>query len=207
MTVAIILLAAGMSSRTAENGHHKLLAEFDGLPLLRRMAMVATASQASTVTVILGHRHEDLRHILSGLDVRSVVNPDFALGMASSLAAGFATNEAQEADGVMVMLADMPAVTTEHLDWMIRAFQDTGGRSIVRAVSGGQPGNPVILPQSLRASVLQIQGDFGARHLIKSSGLPIINVEIGQAAETDVDTPEAVAAAGGVFVRPSTASF
>ncbi len=207
MTVAIILLAAGASSRTAENGHHKLLAEFEGVPLLRRMAMVARASQASSVTVVLGYRHEELRHILSGLDVHSIVNPDFASGMASSLAAGFATEDAQEADGVMVMLADMPAVTTEHLDWMIKAFTDAGDRSIVRAVSAGQPGNPVILPSSLRASVLQIQGDVGARHLIKSSGLPIINVEIGQAAETDVDTPEAVAAAGGVFARPSTASF
>jgi molybdenum cofactor cytidylyltransferase len=105
------------------------------------------------------------------------------------------------------MLADMPAITTEYLDWMIEAFEGAGGSSIVRAVSAGQPGNPVILPRSLRDSISQVQGDVGARHLIRSSALPIINVEIGQAAEIDVDTPEAVAAAGGVFVRPSTASL
>jgi molybdenum cofactor cytidylyltransferase len=207
MTVAIILLAAGTSSRTGRDGFHKLLAEFDGMPLLRRMAMVATASQAPSVTVVLGHRHEELQNGLSGLDVRTVVNLDFASGMASSLVAGFATNEAKEADGVMVMLADMPAITTDHLDWMIESFEGAGSSSIVRAVSAGQPGNPVILPRSLRNSVLRVQGDVGARHMIRSSTLPILDVEIGQAAEIDVDTPEAVAAAGGFFVRPSTASL
>lgn len=204
MTVAIILLAAGMSSRTGKDGFHKLLAEFDGVPLLRRMATAAADSEATSVTVVLGHGHAELRNILSGIEVQMVVNPDFALGMASSIAVGFAATEAQDPDGIMMMLADMPAITTEHLDRMIKAFHDAGAISIVRAVSDGKPGNPVILPRSLRDAVLEVQGDVGARHLIKSSTLPVINVEIGRAAELDVDTLEEVAAAGGVFVSAST---
>ncbi|KXG87834.1 nucleotidyltransferase family protein [Agrobacterium bohemicum] len=204
MTVAIILLAAGMSSRTGKDGFHKLLAEFDGVPLLRRMVTAAVDSEAISVTVVLGHGHAEQRNILSGIEVQMVVNPDFALGMASSIGVGFVATEAQDADGIMVMLADMPDITTEHLDRMIKAFQDAGAISIVRAVSDGKPGNPVILPRSLRDAVLEVQGDVGARHLIKSSTLPVINIEIGRAAELDVDTLEEVAAAGGVFVSAST---
>ncbi|POO55291.1 nucleotidyltransferase family protein [Agrobacterium rosae] len=198
MNVAIILLAAGKSSRTSKGGFHKLLAEFDGIPLLQQMATVAMESDASSVTVVLGHRHEELRNVLSGIDVETVVNPDYALGMSSSLAAGLATTKVQDADGVMIMLADMPGITSEHLNEMIFTFKKSGGTAITRAVANGSPGNPVILPRSLREAVSQIKGDVGARDVIKSSGLPIINVEVGHAAEIDVDTPEAIAAAGGM---------
>jgi molybdenum cofactor cytidylyltransferase len=37
----------------------------------------------------------------------------------------------------------------------------------------------------------------GARHLIETSGLAVTDVEIGDAAQIDVDTPEAIIAAGG----------
>ncbi|MES5099239.1 nucleotidyltransferase family protein [Agrobacterium sp. BA1120] len=202
MAVAIVLLAAGMSSRMGKDGPHKLLAEFNGVPLLRRVAMVAADSEASSVTVVLGHRHEDMQRVLSGVDVDVVVNPDYASGMARSLATGLATAQAQAAEGVMVMLADMPDITSDHLNQLIEAFHTSGKTAVIRAVSGGKPGNPVIMPRSLYDGVLQLEGDVGARHLIETSGLPVINVDLGLAAQVDVDTPEAVAAAGGVLVDP-----
>jgi molybdenum cofactor cytidylyltransferase len=69
----------------------------------------------------------------------------------------------------------------------------------VRAVSGGRRGNPVVLPRATFAAVLRLKGDVGARHVIESAGLDVVDVEIGAAAHVDVDTPEAVAAAGGVL--------
>jgi molybdenum cofactor cytidylyltransferase len=95
------------------------------------------------------------------------------------------------------MLADMPGVTTDDLNRMITAFRDANGASIVRAVSQGKRGNPVILPRSLNDAVLRLEGDVGARHLIETSGLAVTDVEIGDAAQIDVDTPEAIIAAGG----------
>jgi molybdenum cofactor cytidylyltransferase len=201
MSVAIVLLAAGMSSRMGSSGLHKLLAEFDGIPLLRRTATVAIGSKASSVALVLGHRADDLQNVLSGLKLSTIINPDYASGMASSLATGFATQEARNADGIMVMLADMPDLSSAHLDQLIDAFDASGATAIVRAVFDGKPGNPVILPRSLQDAVLRLEGDVGARHLIETSGLPIINVEIGPAAQVDVDTPQAVEAAGGVFVE------
>ncbi|PKA39022.1 molybdopterin-binding/glycosyltransferase family 2 protein [Rhizobium sullae] len=198
-SVAIVLLAAGRARRMGEGGRHKLLAEFDGMPLVRRSASIAVASRASSVTVVTGHRRAEIEVALDGLSVQLVFNADYASGMASSLAAGFANAHAGGADGVLVMLADMPGVSTADLDHLISAFEQAEGRAIVRAVSGGKRGNPVILPRSLYHPVLALEGDVGARHIIETAGLPVVDVDIGESAHLDVDTPEAIAAAGGIL--------
>lgn len=199
MSVAIVVLAAGMSSRTSQNGSHKLLALFDGLPLLRKVAGQAVASRASSVVVVLGHRQAEMRAVLSGLDVHNVVNENYQAGMSTSLALGFSAQAALHADGVMVMLADMPGITSEHIDRLIGTFEDAGGDVIVRATADGRAGNPVILPRSMAGDIGMLRGDIGAKQLIKNSELPVIEVEIGQASLNDVDTSEDVAAAGGVL--------
>lgn len=207
MRVAIVLLAAGTSSRTAQSGSHKLLAEFDGIPLLRQMAITARQSNACSVTVVLGHRHEALERVLEGLDIVRVVNANHESGMASSIAYGLSVPQAQGADGVMVMLADMPKISSEHLNQMIATFEHTGRLAVVRAVAEGKPGNPVILPRAMFEDLSRLEGDVGARDLINASGLQIIDVELGSAALMDVDTPEAIASAGGVLAKPSSVAL
>lgn len=200
-TVAVVILAAGKSSRMGEGGAHKLLAEFDGEPLVRRAAKTALATNAAPVVVVTGHRQSEIVAALSGLDVTAIENPDYASGMASSLVSGFSAAPARSADGVLVMLADMPGVTTGDLNLLIAAFRSASGRAIVRAVSLGKRGNPVILPRLLGDAVMRLEGDVGARHIIETSGLPVIDVDIGEAAHLDVDTSEAVVAAGGILRR------
>ncbi len=200
-TVAVVILAAGKASRMGEGGAHKLLAEFDGEPLVRRAAKTALATNAAPVVVVTGHRQSEIVAALSGLDVTAVENPDYASGMASSLVSGFSAAPARCSDGVLVMLADMPGVTTADLNLLIAAFRSASGRAIVRAVSLGKRGNPVILPRLLGDAVMRLEGDVGARHIIETSGLPVIDVDIGEAAHLDVDTPEAVVAAGGILRR------
>ncbi|WP_175422258.1 NTP transferase domain-containing protein [Agrobacterium tumefaciens] len=198
-TVAAVILAAGKASRMGKGGAHKLLAEFDGEPLVRRTAKTALLADAASVIVVTGHRRSEIMAALSGLDVAAVENPDYTSGMASSLISGFSARAARDADGVLVMLADMPGVKVGDLNLLIAAFRSASGCAIVRAVSRGKRGNPVILPKSLGDAVMRLEGDIGARHIIETSGLPIIDVDIGDAAHLDVDTPEAVQAAGGIL--------
>ena len=42
-------------------------------------------------------------------------------------------------------------------------------------------------------------GDEGARKLIAASQLSVIDVEIGEGAAIDVDTPDQILAAGGII--------
>lgn len=76
-------------------------------------------------------------------------------------------------------------------------FAGEGGRKVVRAVHGGAPGNPVILPRAVFAAAANLTGDVGARHLIEASGVGVVDVDLGAGAGLDVDTPEALSAAGG----------
>jgi molybdenum cofactor cytidylyltransferase len=198
VSVAAIVLAAGRASRMGVSGQHKLLAEFDGIPLVRRSAQAALEAGVRRVLAITGHRQAEIRAALAGLDVIAVENDGYATGMASSLIAGV-NAVGNEADGVLVMLADMPWVSAGDLATLMSAFKAERGRVIVRAVSAGKRGNPVILPRSTFDAIRQLQGDIGARHIIETCGLPVVDVDIGPAAHLDLDTPEAVIAAGGIL--------
>ncbi|MDG4881318.1 molybdopterin-binding/glycosyltransferase family 2 protein [Mesorhizobium sp. WSM4884] len=194
--VDIVLLAAGRSSRMG--GPNKLLALFDGKPLVRRTAERALGSKAASTIVVTGHQRERVRSALLGLKVTLADNPDFAAGLASSLKAGIA-RVAPDAAGAMIVLGDMPGVSSKDFDSLIDAFRRSGGRAVVRAAHQGKRGNPVLLPRSLFAAVAHLEGDTGARHLVEAEGLDVIDVEIGQGAAIDVDTREALEGAGGVL--------
>ncbi|WP_236001100.1 nucleotidyltransferase family protein [Agrobacterium leguminum] len=197
MSVAIVILAAGQSSRMGSA--HKLLAEFDGMPLIHRSVVVASSCQSHSVIAVTGYRYAEIGAAITDLPVKLVYNAEFSSGMASSLVLGVAAAEADQPDGIMIMLADMPAVTVSDLDALIAAFSCCEARSIVRAAAGDRPGNPVIFPRALYADLKKLTGDKGARELIRSSGFPVADIEIGDGAIIDVDTPDAIEAAGGVL--------
>ncbi|UCI23786.1 NTP transferase domain-containing protein [Mesorhizobium sp. B2-8-5] len=196
LKVDIVLLAAGRSSRMG--GPNKLLALFDGEPLVRRTAGRALGSKAAGTIVVTGHQRDRVRSALGGLSVTFADNPDFVDGLASSLKTGIA-KVATDAAGAMIVLGDMPGVSSTDLDSLIDAFRRSGGHAVVRASHQGKRGNPVLLPRSLFAAVAQLEGDTGARHLVEAEGLDVIDVEIGQGASIDVDTREALEGAGGVL--------
>ena len=194
--VGIVLMAAGRSSRMGDGAGHKLLAEFDGEPLVRRMAERALASRAESLVAVTGYRGEDIAAVLEGLDVTLAENPDYASGMASSLKVGV-TALGDELSGIMILLGDMPKLEAAHIDLLLGAFEENDGEAIIRAADGDHRGNPVILPARLVPEIMKLEGDVGARALIEQSSLPVIDIDIGPAARIDVDTPEAVRAAGG----------
>lgn len=198
LKVHSVVLAAGRSSRMG--GSNKLLAKFGGEPLVRLTTGKALASRAAGVTVVRGHQAPLIREALAGLNVSFTDNPDYASGLAGSLKTGIAAVPA-DADGVLVMLGDMPGVTVADLNRLIDAFIAADGRAIVRATHNGKRGNPVILPRALFSEIMLLQGDTGARHIVEASKGDVIDVEIGVGASLDVDTPEALAEAGGVLVE------
>ncbi len=194
--VAAVVLAAGRSSRMG--GPNKLMALFDGKPLVRRTVERALASKARIVIVVTGHQGERVRAALDGLPVTFADNPAFAEGLSTSLKAGIGAVPASAA-GALVVLGDMPGVSTADLDQLIETFHKVGDRAVVRAAHEGKRGNPVLLPKSLFDAVVHLEGDTGARHLIENGGVEVVDIEIGAGAAIDVDTREALETAGGVL--------
>jgi molybdenum cofactor cytidylyltransferase len=191
--VAALVLAAGQSRRMG--GSNKLLARIDNVPLVRRTVEAALASRAGPVLVVTGHQAEAVREALAGLDLRFVHNPDYAAGLSTSLRAGIRALP-DEAQGALVCLGDMPAVTSAVLDRILAAFEP-GEARIVVPTNAGKRGNPVLWSRHFFDALAGIEGDVGARHLIGAHAEAVVEVEIGPAVALDLDTPEAMAAAGG----------
>ena len=180
MTVAILLLAAGASSRM--RAVDKLLQEVDGVPLLRRQAIAMLATGAP-VLVTLPPNAPTRRKVLVGLDVTLVEVVDAAQGMSASLRAGAAA--ARNFKGIAVVPADMPEITTQDMTKLLNTHD---GNKIVRATGAdGTPGHPVIFPARLFEELMRLQGDTGARPLIKNAVLISLP---DRHALVDLDTPE-----------------
>jgi molybdenum cofactor cytidylyltransferase len=95
------------------------------------------------------------------------------------------------------MLADMPGVSGGVIDRLIAAFAPSDGRSIVLPTAAGKRGNPVLWSRAYFPELMALAGDTGARHLLAEHDEAVTSVEIGPAVAVDVDTPEALKAAGG----------
>jgi molybdenum cofactor cytidylyltransferase len=195
--VAALILAAGQARRM--RGPNKLLARFEGAPLVRRVAESALASKADSVIVVTGHRAGDISKALAGLDVQIVHNPEFADGLATSLKTGLSAVP-ESASGALVLLADMPGISTAIVNGLIAAFERKPAPAIVLPTVDGKRGNPVLWARAFFPELMAVTGDTGARHILARHEEAVERVEIGAAAGLDVDTPEALAEAGGVLV-------
>jgi molybdenum cofactor cytidylyltransferase len=195
--VAVLLLAAGRSTRMG--GPNKLLQEADGAPLVVHAVKAALFSQAVEVVVVLGHMADQVRPAIeqavgSNAKLRFVTNPDFADGLSTSVRTGVAAL-GKTTDAAIVQLGDMPGVSAALLDRLMAAFSPVEGRSICVPTVGGKRGNPVLWDRRFFADMAQVSGDTGAKHLIGEHADLVCEVEMtGEAAITDIDTPEALAA-------------
>lgn len=189
--VAAAVLAGGQSRRMGSI--NKLLAAVGDRPMLRWVVEAAIGSRAAPVVVVTGHERERVEAALAGLEVTFAHNPDYAVGLSTSLRAGLRALP-EDADGVLVCLADMPRVTSAHLDRLIAAFDPAEGRSIVVPTVRGKRGNPVLWARAFFEPILQLEGDVGARHLIGEHQEQVVEVAMeDDAALTDVDTEDALA--------------
>ena len=182
-------------------GPNKLLATFEGVPLVRRSMTTALACGARAVRVVVGHMGDEVRAALEGLDVEIVENPDYADGLSTSLKAGFAASIEAGADGVLVMLADQPLLVPGDLDGLIGAFRPSGPGSIAAAFDGARRRNPVLISAVYRDEIMALTGDVGAQSVLAAYPDAIVEIDIGPAASLDVDTPEALAATGGRLAK------
>ena len=100
-----------------------------------------------------------------------------------------------DADGAIVCLGDMPQVDSQLIDRLIAAFDPERGALVVVPTFDGRRGNPVVWSRRFFHDLMSIAGDIGARHLIGSYAEAVVEVPVaGEAALTDVDTPESFSA-------------
>lgn len=186
MAPEILILAAGSSSRM--RGGDKLLELIDGTAQLTRIAKAALAT-GCPVTVALPPDRPARVACVQGLPLRQVVVPNPDAGMAASLVTGLAALPA--ASPVLLLLADLPDITAEDLNRVLSAWAKHPDRILRGMGADGTPGHPVGFPPDLRAELLALTGDQGAREVLGRHKSRLLGVALPDShAITDLDSPE-----------------
>ncbi len=176
-----IVLAAGEAKRF---GSPKQLAEYGGKTLVARAVRLAESVCGEKYVLVVGAYWQQT--VASSLPIKGffVTNPKFKSGLSGSIRRGVQSVE-HIADGVLVILADQPLITTEHLKSMHQAWLDEPS-GIVATRYNGTIGVPAILPAHFFTDLKQLHGDRGARHILQAHSECVTCIDL-PAAASDID--------------------
>lgn len=176
MSIPAVVLAAGASKRL---GEPKQLVMLGGETLLERAVRVAREAGCSPAVVVVGADYaEVLGNTVLG-DIVTVVNDKWEEGMASSIRLGVRALQiaARDAEGVLLMTCDQPAVTAKHLAHLMLKAEVKASRY------AGKNGVPAFFPKKYFDELMELKGDTGARELLAEA-----RYEELENGELDVDT-------------------
>jgi CTP:molybdopterin cytidylyltransferase MocA len=179
MDLAAVILAAGAGSRF---GAPKAATRIGSRTMVEIVVDTAIAAGLSPVIVVAPSS------LTIPEAVQVVRNDAPEQGMSRSLRLGVAAVPA-EAEAVVVLLADQPTVTVEH----IRGLDGwRGATPVVATNADGVLGPPVILEREAFTLVEGLGGDTGLRELLRSD--PTLVTAVDHAPLPDVDTAADLAA-------------
>lgn len=185
MTHAIVL-AAGESRRM---GMPKPLLRFGGATFLDQILSVLRYSRVEGATVVLGAQAQTIRASVDLSEVEVVVNEDYLQGQLSSLVKGLKSLPVG-ADATLLCLVDHPFITTEVVDQIVGAFDETH-EPIVVPVFDGKRGHPALFAQSLFGELAIAPEDQGARYVVSSNEDKVLEVNVhDRAVVMAIDTPQ-----------------
>ncbi|MGZ6977651.1 MAG: nucleotidyltransferase family protein [Acidimicrobiia bacterium] len=185
---AVAVLAAGRGSRVAGAGNTpKPLLELRGRPLVTWAVDAALASGLRPALLVVGHQGSKVGRVApQGVSV--VRATGWRSGIARSLRAALVALEGwAQVGAVCIGLADQPRIGSEAYRRLASAYDD--GATLAVATYGGVRANPVLLARSLWAEARTLDGDEGARVLMRTH--PVVEVACdGTGYPDDVDTIE-----------------
>lgn len=163
---------------------------------MRRAANAVIDAGIHPVIVVLGSDADLIEPALAGLpSVTTVVNAEWATGLASSIAVGIrAIFDIAPFDAVLVTLADQPLVDADALQRLVAGFD--AGHRIVASEYNGTVGVPALFGGEHADSLLQLDGDVGAGPWLRARGSEVTRIPL-PIAELDIDMPSDVARLSG----------
>ncbi len=180
-------MAAGASTRM---GAIKQLLPWKSSNLLLETIHTVQTSKCSSVYVVLGAHAEQIKKEchFDKKGVIAVTNPNWSAGLGTSI--GYGVKKVLESlprpDGILVCLADQPLLTSAYMDSVVHAFLNASSKKIIATNYGNKAGVPALFPASLYQELLLLQGDKGAKELLKTKENELVMLDaIGQLADID----------------------
>ena len=182
-----VLLAAGRSERFGSN---KLLADFDGRPMVCRALTAMKSIGAERFTAVVSS--EEVADLAKdhGFDV--IFNEAPELGQAHSVV--LAVRKMQDLDALLFVAGDQPLLTGESLRLLISRFAESG-RGIACLADETHRGNPAVFSKAYFPELLALSGDRGAKGILRAHESDLLVVScLAENELADADTPETLSA-------------
>lgn len=189
MVITCLLPAAGASSRM--RGGDKLLEDVDGTACLATLAERALQAGLEVIVTLPSADHPRAAAI-AALPVTTIIVKDAAtLGMSASLKQGAQAMDTSS-QGLMILPADMPAITSLDMKRMTEQFEQLNPLILRARAKSGQLGHPIIFSAKLRHDFAALTGDKGAQTIVKKYKNDMAFLDFEDERPTlDLDTPEA----------------
>ena len=171
-------------------GKLKQLLPYAGETLLGKAVDSAREAGLHPLTVVVGAEADAIQASLAAKPVDIVRNPDWRLGMGSSIRAGaeHLASVHGEIGGVIILAADQPRVQAKHLQALRRALYETGA-DIVAAAYADTLGIPAAFQRRILNRLKALPPSSGAKALLQDAGLRVEGFPLPEA-EFDIDTPD-----------------
>ncbi len=186
--IAAIVLAAGASRRFGSDKRlYSLTRKGVTLPLAAHSLLPWLATFGAITVVVRPDSAAFCTAIDTalGAQIRYVVCADAGRGMGASLISGVRANA--DAAGWLIGLADMPSVPSAAISGVRNAL--LAGAELAAPFCEGRRGHPVGFAATYRAALLNLQGDNGARQILKRDKAKVVPVEINdKGIFADIDT-------------------
>ncbi|NEO18319.1 MULTISPECIES: nucleotidyltransferase family protein [unclassified Moorena] len=184
--IAIIILAAGASTRM---GKPKQLLPYQGCSLLRHTIEKAMASVCKPVVVVLGANAQQIYSEVNQPSVTVVENPDWNLGMGSSIRSGILSLGScyETIDAAVITVCDQPFISPEIINHLVAAYHATG-KPIVACQYADTLGVPVLFKHRFFSELATLDETVGAKKIINKYYNEVFSISFPLGV-IDIDTP------------------
>lgn len=186
MTTAVLLLAAGASSRM---GQPKMFLIWRGKTFLEHTVLAAT-SISTPVFVVTGEHTSAIATALQHNEVQLIPNEQWQEGMGTSISTGVAgiAQAGFAPDALIIVVCDQPFITAGLLQEMI-AEKESSGKGMVGCSYDNTIGTPVLFDKTYFPALQQLHGQQGAKRLLQQFPGEVATVPF-PLGNMDIDTPE-----------------
>ena len=185
------ILAAGMSKRMGSE--NKLLKKINNNIILNQTLINHTESKINNINLILGYQKDIILKYIDQKKISIIENNNFKSGMLSSILK-INENISNKTKGILISLADMPFVTSEDINKLIKIFNENNQKIICIPENKGKLGNPLLLPKEIYKDLIKdiskLSNDKGLKKLILNKKYNYIRVSLSEGVTKDFDTIE-----------------
>lgn len=183
------ILAAGMSKRMGNQ--NKLLKKINNNTILNQTLNNHIESKITNINLILGHQKNIVLEYIDKNKFFIIENNNFKSGMLSSILK-IDENISDDTGGILISLADMPFVTSEDINKLIKIFNENDQKIICIPENKGKLGNPILLPKEIYKDLIKdkskLSNDKGLKKLILDKKYNYIKVNLSEGVTKDFDT-------------------